>query len=182
MQFQTDYRGAVTAFKGEACFTLDYSRDRLLHCVDQLNAEQLWQRPASGGGSGSEPAMNAVGNIVLHVAGNLRQWITVGCDPMQSLPDDRDRPAEFAATADNPIARTPAELADHLRVAVDDAKDAIEFLNKDDLLEPRTIQGFTVTGMGAVWHSVSHLEGHAQETIFATRLLLGDAYRFKDQY
>ncbi|MBB6428450.1 DinB family protein [Algisphaera agarilytica] len=174
MQFQTDYPGAVAAFKGEACFTLDYSRDRLLHCLKQLDAEQIWQRP--------HPAMNAVGNIVLHVSGNLRQWITVGCDPMESMPDDRDRPAEFAAARDNPVASTPTELADHLRVAVDDAKDIIESLNKDNLLEPRNIQGFDVTGMGAVWHSVSHLEGHAQETIFATRLLLGDAYRFKDQY
>ncbi|MEM9418266.1 MAG: DUF664 domain-containing protein [Planctomycetota bacterium] len=174
MDFQTDYPGAVAAFKGDACFTLDYSRDRLLHCLAQLDVEQVWQRPL--------PTMNAVGNIVLHVAGNLRQWITVGCDPMESLPDERDRPAEFAATPDNTVATTSAELADHLRAAVDDAKDIIESLNKDDLLEPRTIQGFQVTGMGAVWHSVSHLEGHAQEPIFATRLLLGDAYRFKDQY
>ena len=172
-QTQTDYPGAVAAFKGEACFTLDYSRDRLLHCLDQLDETQLWHKP--------HPPMNAIGNIVLHVAGNLRQWITVGCDPMQSLPDDRDRPAEFAATRES-CGMTPAQLAEHLRAAVDDAKDTIQDLNKDDLLEARTVQGFAVTGMGAVWHSVAHLEGHAQETIFATRLILGDAYRFKDAY
>ena len=173
MQFQTDYPGAVAAFKGEACFTLDYSRDRLLHCLDQLDETQVWQN--------AQPGMTAVGNIVLHVAGNLRQWITVGCDPHQVLDDDRDRPAEFAATAES-SGMSPTLLADHLRVAVDDAKQTIQSLNKDHLLESRTIQGFDVTGMGAVWHSVSHLEGHAQETIFATRLILGYAYRFKDQY
>jgi len=173
MHFATDYPGAVAAFKGEACFTLDYSRDRILHCLTQLNESQVWQRAA--------PDMNAVGNIVLHVAGNLRQWITVGCEPAKTLADDRDRPAEFAATAES-SGLSPAALADHLRAAVDDVKQTIRSLNKDHLLEPRTIQGFGVTGMGAVWHSVSHLEGHAQETIFATRLILGDAYRFKDRY
>ncbi|MEO1235912.1 MAG: DUF664 domain-containing protein [Planctomycetota bacterium] len=170
MHFQTDYPGAVAAFKGEAGFTLAYSRDRLLHCLDQLDEPQVWQRAA--------PGMNAVGNVVLHVAGNLRQWITVGCDPTRSLPDGRDRPAEFSAT----FGMTPGQLADHLRAAVDDATATVHRLNKDHLLEPRTIQGFEVTGMGAVWHSVSHLEGHAQETVFATRLILGDAYRFKDAY
>ena len=170
MQFQTDYPGAVAAFKGEACFTLDYSRDRMLHAAGQLAPDQLWHRP--------HPAMNAVGNLLLHVAGNLRQWITVGCDPHQSLPDDRDRPAEFAATAGPDF----DQLSEKLRAAVDDAKATIASLNKDHLLETRTIQGFPVTGMGAIWHSVSHLEGHAQEAIYAARLILGDAYRFKDRY
>ena len=170
MKFETDYPGAVAAFKGEAAFTLDYSRDRMLHCLEQLNETQVWQRAA--------PDMNAVGNVVLHVCGNLRQWITAGCDPTQSLPDDRDRPAEFAATGGS----TPDQLAERLRAAVDDAKQTLACLNKDHLLEPRTVQGFEVTGMGAVWHSVSHLEGPAQETVFATRLILGGAYRFKDQY
>lgn len=174
MQFQTDYPGAVAAFKGEARFTLDYSRDRILHCLEQLDETQVWHR--------ASPGMNAVGNVVLHVAGNLRQWITVGCDPMQTLEDDRDRPAEFSAGPDNPISSSPAQLSEHLKLAVEDAKQTLDELNKDDLLEARTIQGFEVTGMGAVWHSVSHLEGHAQETIFATRLILGDAYRFKDLY
>lgn len=180
MQFQTDYPGAVAAFKGEACFTLDYSRDRILHCLSQLDDTQVWQR--------SFPGANAVGNGVLHVAGNLRQWIAVGCDPgndpTQTQPapgsktDDRDRPAEFSCTG----GYTADQLADHLRQAVEDAKATIQSLNKDHLLEPRVIQGFAVTGTGAVWHSVSHLEGHAQETVFATRLILGAAYRFKDQY
>lgn len=174
MQFQTQYHGAVAAFKGEACFTLDYSCDRMLHCIRQLNFEQVWHRP--------HPEMNAVANIVLHVCGNLTQWVTVGCDPMQARPDERDRAGEFAARPDQEDAPSPEQLAQRLRLAVDDAKATIEDLNKDDLLEARNVQGFTVTGMGAVWHSVSHLEGHAQETIYATRLILGQAYRFKDRY
>ena len=164
---QTHYPGAVAAFKGEACFTLDYSRDRILHCLSQLTDEQVWSRP--------HPAMNSIGNIVLHVCGNLTQWITT---PGRKLPDTRDRPAEFAATG----GYTTTQLADQLRAAVDDAKATIQSLNKDHLLAARHIQIAEVTGMGAIWHSVAHLEGHAQETIYATRLILGDSYRFKDNY
>jgi len=170
MHFTPHYPGAVAAFKGEAAFTLDYSRDRILHCLEQLSESQLWHRP--------HPSMNAVGNIVLHVCGNLTQWITVGCDPMQSVEDRRDRPAEFSVTGGH----NPGQLAQRLREAVDDAKETLEQLNKDDLLEAHTIQGFHPTGMGAIWHSVAHLEGHAQETIYATRLMLGDEYRFQCQY
>jgi len=173
MQFQTDYPGAVAAFKGEACFTLGYSRDRIRHCLEQLDEDQVWQR--------AFPRANAIGNLVGHVAGNLTQWITVGCTPAPgpgSVRDQRDRPAEFSATG----GIAPAQLIDQIRRAVEDAQQTIQSLNKDHLLAPRAIQGFEVTGMGAVWHCVSHLEGHAQETIFATRLILGECYRFKDHY
>ncbi|MEM8739745.1 MAG: DinB family protein [Planctomycetota bacterium] len=101
-----------------------------------------------------------------------------GLRPAQDRPDDRDRPAEFAAEA----GPTPAELADRLTTAVSDAAETVRSLNKDHLLAPRTIQKFPVTGLGAVLHATAHLEGHAQETVFATRLILGQAYRFKDHY
>lgn len=172
-QPQTDYPGAVACFKGEACFTLDYSRDRILHCLAQVTDEQAWSRP--------HPAMNSVANVVLHLCGNLTQWITVGCDPTQARADQRDRPAEFAATFES-TGYTTQDLADQLTAAVDAAKATIESMSKDHFLESRFIQITNVTGMGAVWHSVAHLEGHAQETIYATRLMLGDAYRFKDEY
>ena len=170
MEFELDYPGAVAAFKGEACFTLAYSRDRMLHCVAQLSQDDLWWRP--------QPGMNAVGNVVLHVCGNLRQWVVTGCDPAGQREDDRQRDAEFSATGGH----TGEQLTGLLNRTVEEAQATIRAMNKDDLLRPRFIQIAEVTGMGAVWHSVAHLEGHAQEAIYATRLRLGDRYRFKDQY
>jgi len=164
---KTDYPTIPHAFRGEACYTLDYSRDRLLHCLHQLSDEQLWSRPCE--------EMNAVGNVVLHVCGNLRQWLVAG---LADAPDTRDRAAEFAQR--EPIPRD--ELVARLTAAVDEAKAAIIAADDDTLLCPRYIQIARVTGLGAIWHSVAHLEGHAQETIYATRLILGDAYRFKDAY
>ena len=70
MKMHTSHAGLAEAFKRESCFTLDYSRDRMIHCLNQLSDEELWWRPTE--------QMNAVGNIVLHVCGNLRQWIVAG--------------------------------------------------------------------------------------------------------
>lgn len=174
MRFETDYPGAVAAFKGEALHTLDDGHARFRHVLGQLDDTQVWHRP--------HPGMNAVGNLVLHVGGNLTQWIAVGCDTARDsggpAPDVRDRPAEFAALG----GLTAAGLGRRLDAAVAAAAMTIGRLNKDHLLEPRDIQGFRVTGMGAVWHSVAHLQAHAQEAVYAARLILAGGYRTRDTY
>ncbi len=167
MDWISRHPNATEGFKREACFTLDYSLARVLHCVDQLDDEGLWHRPTD--------AMNAVGNILLHLCGNLRQWIVCGCS---DLPDDRDRPAEFARR--DPLPKP--ELVEKLTTTVEQAKATIMQQTEADLLRPRFIQIAEVTGLGAIFHSTAHLEGHAQEIIYITRLQLGEAYRFKDTY
>lgn len=151
----------------EMCFTLDYSLARIAHCVEQLSDEDLWWRP--------HPKMNAVGNILLHVAGNLRQWIVSGVGGEE---DTRERDAEFAQRETIP----KAVLMGRLTSTVDEARAAIRNASDAELLRTRYVQVADVTGLGAIVHSVAHLEGHAQEIIYATRLRLGDRYRFKDLY
>src|SRR5438445_557021 len=58
---------------------------RIKHCVSQLNDEQVWWRP--------QESLNSIGNILLHLSGNLRQWLVAG---VGGQPDVRDRPAEFS--------------------------------------------------------------------------------------
>src|SRR5687768_12062329 len=75
---------------GAACITtsrhyLKKRLDQIRHCIGQLSDEQLWWRP--------HPSMNSIANVLLHLAGNIRQWI-ISC--VGSVPFDRDRPAEFA--------------------------------------------------------------------------------------
>ncbi len=167
MKMHTDHTDPLVAFQRESCFTLDYSRDRILHCLDQLDHENLWWRP--------NESMNAVGNIVLHVCGNLRQWIVAG---LGGAADVRDRRGEF--TQRDPV---PAEqLKQRLCETVDEAKAVIQSTEPDAWLRSRFIQITDCTGAGAVYHSVAHLEGHAQEIIYITRLRLGERYRFKDVY
>ena len=167
LEFPNTYGTIVDGFRAEACFTLDYSRDRMLHVLQQLSDEQVWWRP--------DEQMNAVGNIVLHVCGNMQQWIVVN---LRGEADERDRPREFAQREAIPKDQLIAQLKD----TVANAKSAIMDASDAELLRPRFVQVANVTGLGAVMHSVSHLEGHAQEVIYIGRLQLRDAYRFKDNY
>ncbi len=134
------------------------------HCVAQLSDEQLWWRAA--------PGQNSVGNLIQHVCGNLTQWITCG---MGGASDNRDRDAEFAADG----GKTSAELSALLDGTIETVSDVIRGLSAQDLLAKRTIQGFPVSGLGAVIHSVTHFVGHTHQVIQLTRLQLGERYRFE---
>jgi len=136
--------------------------ERIEHCVGQLDDEQVWWRPHG--------SMNSVGNLLLHLVGNLRQWVVSG---VGGVPDTRDRPAEFAERG--PIPR--AELLGRLGAVVAEADAALASVDDSRLLEARRIQGFDETALTAIWESLTHLSGHTQEIIYVTRLQLGDEYR-----
>src|SRR5437773_12351320 len=68
-----------------AAHELDSALLRIKHCLGQLNDEQVWHR--------SQPGLNSISNLILHLCGNLRQWVVAG---VGDAPDERNRPAEFA--------------------------------------------------------------------------------------
>jgi hypothetical protein len=115
--------------------------------------------------------MNSIANIVLHLCGNLRQWIVAG---ISRQPDTRDRPREFAERGR--IAK--AELLQRLRAVAAEVKTVLAGVSDEQLREARRIQGFDVTVLAAIFDSLSHLSGHVQEIIYITRLQLGDKYQF----
>ena len=133
------------------------------HCLNQLNDEQIWRR--------AQPGLNSIGNLILHLCGNVRQWIVSG---VGGAKDDRNRPAEFADNG--PIARQ--ELLKRLEGVVTEAKQAMQGVTAEELLRARRIQGFEVTALAAIFDSVPHFRGHTQEIVHMTRLQLGDKYKF----
>lgn len=147
----------------EAANELASALERIRHCLNQLSDEQVWWR--------SRPSMNSIGNLMLHLCGNVRQWLVAGLDGAANV---RDRPAEFAERG--PIPK--GELLRRLEAVVDEAKAALERQTAGQLLKSRRIQGHDVTGLSAIFNSVPHFRGHTQEIIHLTRSLLGDAYRF----
>jgi len=126
-------------------------------CLSQLNQDQIWAR-----GCENE---NAVGNLVLHLSGNVRQWIVSGAG---GRPDTRDRNAEFAARGGQ-----TADLEARLRQAVEDAAAVIESLTPERLATRVTIQGYDVPVLDAVYHVVEHFSMHTGQIIFATKMLTG---------
>lgn len=146
-----------------AAHELESALERIKHCLGQLNDEQVWQR--------SYPSLNSIGNLVLHLCGNLRQWIVAG---IGDASDVRNRPAEFAEHGTIP----KEELVRRLEAIVEEAKGILVRVNAHQLTKVRRIQGFDVTGVAAIFDSVPHFRGHTQEIVHMTRLRLGDAYQF----
>jgi uncharacterized damage-inducible protein DinB len=132
--------------------------DRILICLDQLTPEQVWAR-----GSENE---NAVGNLILHLAGNVRQWIGSGVAGRENV---RDRDSEFAARGQV----SPDELRALLRTTIDEAVAVIEKLTPERLAETIRVQGYDVTVLQAVYHVVEHFSQHIGQVIFATKLFTG---------
>ncbi len=154
----------VAALAGrELADELGQAFGRVEHCLGQLTDEQAWARPRAD--------LNSVANLVLHLAGNVRQLIVSG---VGGAADSRDRQAEFDER--RPLPR--AELLARLRAAVDDASAALVRQTADDWARVRPVQGKPATGLGAAVRSVAHFRGHTQEIISMTRALVGDAYRF----
>ena len=142
---------------------LSRALDCIRHCLEQLTDDQVWQRPAKG--------MNSIGNLLLHLTGNVRQWLVAG---LTGAPDVRNRPGEFGEHPCIPASRLRAGLLE----AVADARAILAARSTHDWLGVRRIQGFDVTGLEAAVNSVAHFRGHTQEIIHITRSLLGDRYRF----
>lgn len=153
----------ATAVGAAAAHELNSALDRIKHCLGQLTDEQVWHR--------SQPSLNSIGNLILHLCGNLRQWIVAG---IGETPDLRNRPAEFAERG--PISKE--ELMRSLEAGVEEAKLVLLDVDARQLAEVHRIQGFDVTGVSAIFDSVPHFRGHTQEIIYMTRLQLGDVYQF----
>lgn len=151
------------ALAAEAGNELADALGKIEHCLAQLTDQQIWWRSCE--------STNSIGNLLLHLAGNLRQWIVSG---LGGAPDVRDRPSEFAQRG----GIGSQDLLGRLRGAVGETKAALSSLSPDELLRVRRIQGFEVSGLAAIFHSVPHFRGHTQEIVHLTRLQLGDAYRF----
>jgi hypothetical protein len=145
---------------------LEFSRWKLLEeywprlrgCVESLTEEQVWWRP--------NDASNSIGNLTLHLNGNVRQWLVTSFNRVE---DSRDRPAEFAERAIIP----PATLLVRLGATMDDAATVLSRLTEADLLSTLQIQGYTVSGLHAVYQVVEHFGMHYGQILLIAKMLRG---------
>jgi uncharacterized damage-inducible protein DinB len=138
---------------------LEQLHGRIQDCLSRLNAEQIWTRNSEN--------ENAVGNLILHLSGNVRQWIGSG---VAGLPDHRQRDAEFDARA----GQSPEELAELIRARVAEATAIIRSVPASRLTERTVPQGYEVTILEAIAHVVEHFSGHTGQIIFLTKMLTGE--------
>ena len=145
---------------------LQFSRNKLLNqywprlrkAVETLSEEQIWWRP--------NPASNSIGNLVLHLNGNVWQWLVAS---FNRLEDKRNRPAEFDATGD----LSASDLLERLGETMDEAAKVLARLTPEELLATWHIQGYTVTGLAAVYQVVEHFGLHYGQIVYVTKMQEG---------
>jgi uncharacterized damage-inducible protein DinB len=129
---------------------------RMKTCVESLTTDQIWWRP--------NEASNSIGNLLLHLNGNVRQWILVSFSHGE---DKRDRPAEFAAKEGG----SAGELLERLGATLDEAAKVLDRLMPAELLANYEVQGYHTNGIYVVYHVVEHFGLHYGQIAYITKLL-----------
>lgn len=145
---------------------LDFSRHKLLDhywtrmqtVVAPLTSEQLWWRP--------NDACNSVGNLILHLNGNVNQWLVAS---FNKLEDHRNRPAEFDAQG----GIAASELLGRLGATMNEVGKVLARLTEADLTARYEIQGYNVSGLDAVYQAVEHFGLHYGQILYITKSLTG---------
>jgi uncharacterized damage-inducible protein DinB len=142
--------------------TYEY-RTKIRLAVEALPPNAIWWR--------ANEQSNSVGNLLLHLAGNVRQWIVSG---VGGAPDTRYRAAEFEARTGGDAATLLAAL-DHV---LDDADAVLARLTEADLAGSRTIQGRDVNVLEAIYHVVEHFSGHVGQIVLIAKAQSPGAIKF----
>ena len=137
--------------------------DRIQVCLGKLTADQVWAR--------GHETENSAANLLLHLEGNLRQWILSG---VAGRPDTRDRDSEFAARGGIEM----EQLREQLYSTVDQVCGVIRGLTTDELARVVRIQGFEVTVLEAVYQIVEHFAYHTGQIVFITKAATGEDLGF----
>src|SRR5262249_21831991 len=160
---------------------LRHARFRLLEdyfvkialAIDALDDEQVWRRP--------NESSNSVGNLLLHLSGNVRQWVISGVGGAE---DTRDRASEFATRGSAP----KTELIDLVKATLDKANAVLAKIEGEcaatnsDMPLQRVCrpQAYEVTVLDAIFHVVEHFSYHTGQIIFAAKWLAEGRVSFYD--
>ena len=146
-------------------FLLDDYLPKIERCLEQLTDDQVWWRP--------NDESNSIGNLILHLCGNARQWVVAG---LGDTADKRVRHEEFAHR--EVISRQG--LLDQLRMTLNEVARILTRLPSTTLSERRTIQGRNVEVLEAVFHVTEHFSMHTGQIIMLTKILTHKDLEFYD--
>ena len=138
----------------QACLRMQENRDKILKCLSSFDDATIWHR--------SNTNSLAIGNQLLHLCGNITQYILSG---LAGAVDERKRDQEFSATE----GWSKADLTTRFNDVIDRAIVAIRMASDEDLLRYRTVQGFHLSGVGMVLHVVEHMSYHTGQIVAWTK-------------
>jgi len=146
----------LTEFIEQSITRLEENTPKIKKCLDELTEDEVWQRPNA--------SSNSVGNLILHLCGNMTQYILSGLGKVE---DNRQREKEFTT----PGGQTKMELFDKLQSTVTKAVSVITELPVDECLRKRSVQAYELSAVGIIIHVVEHYSYHTGQIIFWTKLI-----------
>jgi uncharacterized damage-inducible protein DinB len=134
-------------------------------CLESLSDSDVWWRP--------NEESNSIGNLLLHLSGNARQWIVSG---LGRAADDRLRQTEFDQRS--PVSK--ADLLSGLRDTLREVDGVLAQFDRALILNPYRIQNCDVTALEAIFHVVEHFSMHTGQIILLTKQLTATDLHFYD--
>lgn len=150
-------------FIEQSIYRIEKNTPKIIKCLSELKEEQVWMRP--------NEASNSIGNILLHLCGNIRQYVI---SALGNQPDTRERDKEFSAKS----GYSKEELQNKLTGTIEQAKNIITTTDEPGLIKMYSVQGFNYSGIGIIIHVTEHYSYHAGQIIFWTKLLTGNDLGF----
>lgn len=151
-----DAQSIFNEFKANATLHMGENIPRIEKCLNLLTEDEVWHKPNAN--------LNSVGNLLLHLCGNITQYII---SSLGGEPDKRVRDEEFAAKG----GYTKTQLFDKIRSTINTACEVINNASPEELMRLRSVQGFEYSGMGNVIHVTEHLSYHVGQIAFLTKVL-----------
>lgn len=138
---------------------------KLRHCVNALPQAVVWARP--------NKESNSVGNLLVHLTGNVTEWILGGVGRREIT---RYRAGEFSQRdgADG------AKLLDNLEAVLREADGILAGLSEADLSRSLVIQERETTTLAAIYHVVEHFAMHTGQIVFLTKMYAPNKIHFYD--
>lgn len=143
-------------FKQQIAERMAENPPRIVQCVGELSEAEIWQRPNA--------SSNSVGNLILHLCGNIRQYVIAS---LGNKPDTRQRKEEFAARE----GYSKTELLEKLEMTVTEALETLLQTTDAEMMRVRNVQGFQMSGIGIAVHVCEHFSYHTGQIAFWVKLL-----------
>ncbi|HTA27272.1 MAG TPA: DinB family protein [Bacteroidia bacterium] len=146
----------IKEFISQSIYRIELSSERIEKSFLLLKDEDIWKRP--------NDASNSIGNLVLHLCGNITQYII---SSLGGKPDNRLRDLEFSTQS----GFTKDEVFAKLRCVIKEATEIIQNVSEEELMRVRSVQGFDITGIAIIVHVVEHYSYHTGQIAFWTKLI-----------
>lgn len=124
--------------------------------MNELSEDEIWNKPNHN--------TNSIGNLILHLCGNARQWI---CNGLINQPDFRQRNEEF--NLENRCSKL--ELIELMNQLKNDIDETFQKINSENVLIKRKVQVFEESGLSILIHVIEHFSYHTGQITLLTKLI-----------